>query len=252
MKNEGYERVHDEDVEVEETENTSLVMKSDDEEEVEVVEETTEITEEQQKGSSEPVAESGNEEGEVPQASGSEDKPPGYDAVSNEELPAYDDVVKDDEEADLAGLESGEGVWVYEGARYTAQELSTLVVGTDSIFFLCFMLAFLFNWFGYIAAYFFSNTIAGKCGATAGLGIDMIKWGFLLRYGQVLDGSGSDADGGNSSTTTPPQNSTDTDPGDLHSPSNWFASLLVVIGWFIFFRGVAVYVRIRQQMAAQL
>jgi hypothetical protein len=54
-------------------------------------------------------------------------------------------------------------------------------IGTDCMFISSFLLAFFFNWIGFIASICFIPNQAGKFGALSGFGLSMVKWISILR-----------------------------------------------------------------------
>jgi len=64
---------------------------------------------------------------------------------------------------------------------YAAMLLSNEELGTDSIFILCFLVCLLFNWVGYIICCCLFTSIAARCGALSGIGLNLIKMLVILR-----------------------------------------------------------------------
>ncbi|XP_011672827.1 NEDD4 family-interacting protein 1 isoform X2 [Strongylocentrotus purpuratus] len=52
-------------------------------------------------------------------------------------------------------------------------------LGADMIFTLAFIIAFIFNWIGFIFAYCLSMSMAGRYGALSGFGASMVKWSII-------------------------------------------------------------------------
>lgn len=103
-----------------------------------------------------------------------------------------------------------------------------LALGDDFTFCGTFFLSFFLNWVGFLMAYCFSRTIAGKCGATSGFGLGLIKLAFLLRNSneQVhYEGHHSGA------------------------YESWFVWVMVLFGWFTFVRGITLYLRYKKEFA---
>ncbi|PIK60530.1 putative NEDD4 family-interacting protein 1 isoform X2 [Apostichopus japonicus] len=55
-------------------------------------------------------------------------------------------------------------------------------LGGDIVFILAFIIAFIFNWIGFLFAYCLSITVAGRYGALAGFGASMVKWSLIAMY----------------------------------------------------------------------
>jgi hypothetical protein len=62
-----------------------------------------------------------------------------------------------------------------EMTHETRQRVET-VIGTDAMFILGFILSFLFNWIGLLAAFCLMHTCAGRFGALTGFGLSLVKW----------------------------------------------------------------------------
>ncbi|CAM1316481.1 NDFIP1 (predicted) [Pycnogonum litorale] len=92
------------------------------------------------------------------------------------DLPSYEDVERakiteesrrDREEADLLATESA-------------------LLGTDFLFFTSFLVAFLFNWMGFLLVLCFCHTVAGRYGALAGFGLSLSKWMLIVKHSTNL------------------------------------------------------------------
>ncbi|XP_041484138.1 NEDD4 family-interacting protein 1-like [Lytechinus variegatus] len=57
-------------------------------------------------------------------------------------------------------------------------------LGADMIFTLSFIIAFIFNWIGFIFAYCLSMSMAGRFGALSGFGASMVKWSIIAMNSQ--------------------------------------------------------------------
>eukprot|EP01135_Chromosphaera_perkinsii_P010676 Nk52_evm76s2192 gene=Nk52_evmTU76s2192 len=111
--------------------------------------------------------------------------PPQYDAVNKTELPSYEEVERAKQDEESSSINQGEGMFglILQRVHVEGGETPTIggvPLGDDYSFICGLLVTAIFNWIGYLAAYFLSTTIAGKCGATSGLGIVLIKVGFLL------------------------------------------------------------------------
>eukprot|EP00128_Syssomonas_multiformis_P006382 Colp12_sorted_trinity150504_noHs@34493 len=156
------------------------------------------------------------------------DAPPAYDSVNKHDLPSYEEIAAMKEAE--AAMESDSTVNVQPSTLYVeVQEPMTedgLTLGRDSSFFGAFFVSFFFNWIGYIVAYWFSTSVAGKCGATSGFGMDLVKWGFLMKYHAETFKM-------------------------MHPEYShylvWLPAVLVVLGWFILIRGATLYIRMKRE-----
>ncbi|KNC83816.1 hypothetical protein SARC_03945 [Sphaeroforma arctica JP610] len=124
--------------------------------------------------------------------------------------------------------ENGPTVTVYEGFD--------LAIGDDSTFVATMFISFFLNWLGFLLAYVFSRTIAGKCGATSGFGLGLIKLVLVVK---------ASTDDHQSSS----HSSSSTDKQDEQFAS-WFMWMLVFFGWFTFVRGITIYLKYKREFAA--
>lgn len=108
---------------------------------------------------------------------------------------------------------------------------------------------------GFLLTYLLHSTHAAKNGSRAGLGLTLIQFGFLLKVPNDDDGMGDPGDG---YAQPPDPNSHDFDPnvvstsdgdgsgwGDVAS-TEWFAYILMIIGWFVLIRAISDYVKARR------
>ncbi|KAK2716173.1 NEDD4 family-interacting protein 1-like [Artemia franciscana] len=58
---------------------------------------------------------------------------------------------------------------------------SDMVLGTDFIFLLAFLVTFLFNWVGFLLCTCVCQSIAGRYGALSGLGLSLVKWALIVK-----------------------------------------------------------------------
>lgn len=59
--------------------------------------------------------------------------------------------------------------------------LSIENLGTDSVFILCFLVCFLFNWVGYVICCCLFTSVAARCGAISGIGLNLVKILLILK-----------------------------------------------------------------------
>jgi len=61
-----------------------------------------------------------------------------------------------------------------------------LALGTDVYFFASFLIAFLFNWIGFLLLMCACHTVAGRYGALAGFGLSLAKWTLIVKHSTDL------------------------------------------------------------------
>jgi len=61
-----------------------------------------------------------------------------------------------------------------------------LALGTDFYFFASFLIAFLFNWIGFLLLVCSCHTVAGRYGALAGFGLSLAKWTLIVKHSTDL------------------------------------------------------------------
>ncbi|XP_001602038.1 NEDD4 family-interacting protein 1-like isoform X1 [Nasonia vitripennis] len=60
------------------------------------------------------------------------------------------------------------------------------MLGTDFMFFTAFLVAFLFNWIGFLLLMCFCHTIASRYGALSGFGLSLTKWTLIVKHSTDL------------------------------------------------------------------
>lgn len=55
------------------------------------------------------------------------------------------------------------------------------LLGTDLMFIVAFLIAFLFNWIGFLMLTCFCHTIASRYGALSGFGLSLTKWTLIVK-----------------------------------------------------------------------
>ncbi|KAF1988296.1 hypothetical protein K402DRAFT_419634 [Aulographum hederae CBS 113979] len=135
------------------------------------------------------------------------------------------------------------------------------------------MISMSFQIVGFILTYLLHTTHAAKNGSRAGLGITLVQYGFSMKGAASLrdPGSGNPADAGPQVGGPPDPGSHDFDPnvvaGDNNAlaaqgaaaaaaagaaadggiaMSDWFAYLLMIVGWFILIRAISDFIRARR------
>ena len=56
------------------------------------------------------------------------------------------------------------------------------LLGTDVVFVMAFLVAFLFNWIGFLMLTCFCHTIAARYGALSGFGLSLAKWTLIVKH----------------------------------------------------------------------
>jgi hypothetical protein len=62
-------------------------------------------------------------------------------------------------------------------------------IGTDCTFLMAFVIAFFFNWLGFLAVVCLIPTIAARFGAMSGFGLSVAKWITVMRYHEFNNSS---------------------------------------------------------------
>ncbi|KAF7994866.1 hypothetical protein HCN44_004338 [Aphidius gifuensis] len=153
--------------------------------------------------------------------------PPPYELATK--LPSYEEVQR---EKTLHGEPIPHGPINISGVR-TQQPLTILaldpisatevdpesgLLGTDFTFYTVFLLAFFFNWIGFLLSMCFCHTIAARYGALAGFGLSLTKWTVIVKHST-----------------------------DLASRSNsWLWWLIMALGIIICLRAVTQYLNIKR------
>ncbi|XP_071559993.1 NEDD4 family-interacting protein 1-like isoform X1 [Temnothorax nylanderi] len=120
--------------------------------------------------------------------------PPPYEVATK--LPSYEEVQR---EKTLQG-EPQPQIHMPGNIRPPQQPLTILAIdteaaegdpesgllGTDFMFFTAFLVAFLFNWIGFLLLMCFCHTIASRYGALAGFGLSLTKWTLIVKHSTDL------------------------------------------------------------------
>jgi hypothetical protein len=92
-----------------------------------------------------------------------------------------------------------------------------------------------FDFIGFLIATLISNNHAAKCGARTGLGVILVKYGFVIRT-KMLENQDDIFD-------NPQENP---DQRHLTAQGEWICYIFIIVGWFLILRSNAEYVRIRR------
>lgn len=60
------------------------------------------------------------------------------------------------------------------------------LLGTDIMFVTAFIVAFLFNWIGFLVLTCFCHTIAARYGALSGFGLSLAKWTLIVKHSTYI------------------------------------------------------------------
>jgi hypothetical protein len=120
------------------------------------------------------------------------------------------------------------------------------------------MISMSFQVVGFLLTYLLHTTHAAKNGSLAGLGITIVQFGFSMKSAGVPQAQPAPPNGDFSGAPTDP-NSHDfedpTAPGDGGaggpadsgmSTTDWFAYVLMIVGWFILIRSISDFLRARR------
>lgn len=142
--------------------------------------------------------------------------PPPYEVATK--LPTYEEVQR---EKSLQGEQQpphGPFTFLAIDAENTEGDNETVLLGTDFMFFTAFLVAFLFNWIGFLLLLCFCHTIAARYGALSGFGLSLAKWTLIVKHST-----------------------------DLASRENsWLWWLILAFGLLIFVRAIIQYLNIKR------
>lgn len=131
------------------------------------------------------------------------------------------------------------------------------------------MISLSFQFVGFLLTYLLHTTHAAKNGSKAGLGITLVQYGFSMRAGAHKAASGGSPPAGGAEGMVPPQdpNNHDLDPSnmvdttmaqgaaasaaaastsDSVTSTNWFAYILMIVGWFLLIRAGSDFIKARR------
>ncbi len=99
------------------------------------------------------------------------------------------------------------------------------------------MIAFFFNWLGFLAVVCLIPTIAARFGAMSGFGLSVVKWITVMRY-RDFNNSSFFNDHMSSST--------------VHDPAqNFVFAIILFAGFFLFIRGLISYIAVKNRVNQQ-
>ncbi|XP_076619621.1 nedd4 family interacting protein [Colletes latitarsis] len=131
---------------------------------------------------------------EIPPPNADFSAPPPYEVATK--LPSYEEVQR---EKTLQG-EHHPDIRTFSQLGALQQPVAILAVdteaaegdpesgllGTDFMFFTAFLVAFLFNWIGFLLLMCFCHTIASRYGALSGFGLSLTKWTLIVKHSTDL------------------------------------------------------------------
>lgn len=131
---------------------------------------------------------------EIPPPKADFSAPPPYEVATK--LPSYEEVQR---EKNLQG-EPYPQIHMPDNIRTPPRPLTILAIdteaaegdpesgllGTDFMFFTAFLVAFLFNWIGFLLLMCFCHTIASRYGALSGFGLSLTKWTLIVKHSTDL------------------------------------------------------------------
>ncbi|XP_063987743.1 NEDD4 family-interacting protein 1-like [Diachasmimorpha longicaudata] len=119
--------------------------------------------------------------------------PPPYELATK--LPSYEEVQREKTlqgepiptSMNLSGLRAQQPLTILAiDPSATEGDPESGLLGTDFIFFTAFLVAFLFNWIGFLVSMCFCHTIAARYGALAGFGLSLTKWTLIVKHSTDL------------------------------------------------------------------
>lgn len=134
------------------------------------------------------------------------------------------------------------------------------------------MISLSFQLVGFLLTYLLHSTHAAKNGSKAGLGITLIQYGFSLRSANGGSSGGKEGEGTPDFATPSDPNNHNFDPNnpvtagsDVFIPnaddagtgsglsglgaSDWFAYILMILGWFVLIKAISEYLKARRHEA---
>lgn len=125
----------------------------------------------------------------------------------------------------------------YNQALWFTSE-SNMDIGTDCTFLMAFIIAFFFNWLGFLAVVCLIPTIAARFGAMSGFGLSVAKWITVMRYHEF----------NNSLYMHPGNMSTTYHRPAVHDPAqNFVFAIVLFAGFFLFVRGLISYIAVKNR-----
>jgi hypothetical protein len=105
------------------------------------------------------------------------------------------------------------------------------------------VIAFFFNWLGFLAVVCLIPTIAARFGAMSGFGLSVAKWITVMRYHEFNNSSFFN---GNMSPSSSMHRTTINDPAQ-----NFVFAIVLFAGFFLFVRGLISYIAVKNRVNQQ-
>ncbi|CAF1011747.1 unnamed protein product [Adineta ricciae] len=191
---------------------------------------------------------SANNPANVDEAVGVIEAPPPYCLVDPSKIPNMDHIPHYSQitPVEIIDLNMNSSAGNEQSNRYHNQAAiaawlssgSNMDIGTDCTFLMAFIIAFFFNWIGFLAVICLIPTIAARFGAMSGFGLSVAKWITVVRYHEL----------NNSSYLTPSNMSTPYHRTIVHDPAHNFVFAIVLFaGFFLFVRGLISYIAVKNR-----
>ena len=173
-------------------------------------------------------------------------EPPSYNEVINDTTPAppyFDTTViapsygyGDDGDVLVEGMVCARVVQcVYDVPVFhgydTHHHYDKQPVGNFFAFFINLMVSMSFDFIGFLLTSLLSTSHAAKCGSRSGLGITLIRYGFLLKSKALPDQSF--ANGYTGDDYYNPSDLNSTDEAEIARENEWMSYILIVVGCFV-------------------
>ncbi|KAL5270784.1 hypothetical protein ACHWQZ_G001454 [Mnemiopsis leidyi] len=109
---------------------------------------------------------------------------PGLDLPAYHELPEKKVELPPYQEGGYGYQDAGyfnDGPRSFEILNRADMIMSVESLGSDSVFILCFLVCFLFNWVGYVVCCCLFTSVAARCGAISGIGLNLVKMLIIIK-----------------------------------------------------------------------
>ncbi|XP_057313503.1 NEDD4 family-interacting protein 1-like [Hydractinia symbiolongicarpus] len=179
-------------------------------------------------------------EDNTPLTASNTESPPPYDGateeattsavISNEPPPLYTDIVKlptynESENIETENEEENPQnasmflFWL-SNASTVSSGFNDEQLGTDVGFIFSFLVAFIFNWIGFLVAYCFTTSLSSNYGAISGFGLSLVKWAFIVKHSEWSK--------------------------NYFEENPWLMYVFVLFGWIVFLRGIFAYAQLKR------
>jgi len=159
----------------------------------------------------------------------STDTPPKYE---DDRLPTYGEVFNGEVQPGVFGS-------VVITPTVSDGLVDGMPVGNGMTFLLTMLVSWLFGVVGFLCAYLMSASHAGRCGARAGIGLQLIHWGIYMQ--SYLSQYDWYEENGSSSYTL-----------DSYPMPKWLSYVFMLAGWFLFVRACTSFFHARHSLHLRL